>query len=151
MSILDDLPSISPEEWEWAYPDEKSIEMSRFQSFTLGEISEMELPTPGYVLRPWLRESETAIISAQCGIGKTQLCLPIAVAITSGGEMFDGRWSASFSRRLLYVDGEMTVQSMISRAEKFGMDSGNDKFFLFNGDLVPDLPGINLWRGSDFG
>ncbi|MDO5113401.1 MAG: AAA family ATPase [Planctomycetia bacterium] len=151
MSALDNLPSLSTEEFERAYPDEKPTETPKrpkFQSFTLGEIAKMKLPNPGYILWPWLREAETAVISAKCGIGKTQLCLSIAAAITSGCEMFGGRWSAPFSRRLLYVDGEMTVQSMISRAEKFGINSGNDKFFLFNGDLVPDFTGINLWRGE---
>jgi hypothetical protein len=67
------------------------------------------------LLEPWLRTEETSVIWAPSGVGKTMLCLSIALAIAGGGSV--GDWKAPSPRRVLYIDGEMHIQDIKERLE----------------------------------
>ncbi|OOY27920.1 hypothetical protein BMI90_08430 [Thioclava sp. L04-15] len=67
------------------------------------------------VIEPWLRTEETAVIWAPSGVGKTLLCLSLALAVSGGGSVAD--WKAPKARKVLYIDGEMNQQDIRDRIE----------------------------------
>lgn len=71
----------------------------------MGEFLSMSIPERGYLLSPVLPVQGIGILYAPRGIGKTFAALSIAVAVASGGAVFN--WRAPMPKRTLYVDGEM--------------------------------------------
>jgi KaiC/GvpD/RAD55 family RecA-like ATPase len=67
----------------------------------------------GMIIGPWLREAETALIWAATGVGKTMLTLSLAIAVASGGSVWE--WSASKPRKVWIIDGEMHLQDLQER------------------------------------
>jgi hypothetical protein len=96
-----------------------------------------ELPPKNLIL-PWLPEQGIAMIYAKRGIGKTYLALSVAYAIASGGKVL--RWEAPNPRRVLYVDGEMSANTMQERLAKIVQMSEKEitdpSFFQL---ITPDL------------
>lgn len=73
------------------------------------------------VIDPWLRTEETAVIWAASGVGKTWMCLSLALTIAGGGSMAD--WTAPKARTVIYYDAEMHAQDLQDRIRKL-MDDG---------------------------
>lgn len=82
-------------------------------SLDMGEFLSMSIPERGYLLSPILPVQGIGILYAPRGIGKTFAALSIAVAVASGGAVFN--WRAPMPKRTLYVDGEMPATSMQNR------------------------------------
>lgn len=82
-------------------------------SLDMGEFLSMSIPERGYLLSPVLPVQGIGILYAPRGIGKTFAALSVAVAVASGGVVFN--WRAPMPKRTLYVDGEMPATSMQSR------------------------------------
>lgn len=79
----------------------------------LGEFLSMPIPDRGFLLEPVLPVQGIGIMYAPRGIGKTFAALSVAVAVASGGKVFD--WRAPMPKRTLYVDGEMPAIAMQNR------------------------------------
>ncbi|CAK7026123.1 MAG: hypothetical protein DELT_02591 [Desulfovibrio sp.] len=79
----------------------------------LGEFLSMPIPDRGFLLEPVLPVQGIGILFAPRGIGKTFAALSVAVAVASGGKVFD--WRAPMPKRTLYVDGEMPAIAMQNR------------------------------------
>ena len=73
----------------------------------------MQIPDRGYLLSPILPVQGIGILYAPRGVGKTFAALSVAVAVASGGAVFN--WRAPMPKKTLYVDGEMPATSMQSR------------------------------------
>lgn len=69
-------------------------------------------PRPHY-LKPWLRSGSLAMIYAARGIGKSFLCIIIALAITRHLEL--GNWQPGEPAPVLYLDGEMAAEDLQDR------------------------------------
>lgn len=82
-------------------------------SLDMGEFLSMSIPERGHLLSPILPVQGIGILYAPRGIGKTFAALSIAVAVASGGAVFN--WRAPMPKRTLYVDGEMPATSMQNR------------------------------------
>lgn len=82
-------------------------------SLDMGEFLSMSIPERGYLLSPILPVQGIGILYAPRGIGKTFAALSVAVAVASGGAVFN--WRAPMPKRTLYVDGEMPATSMQNR------------------------------------
>lgn len=80
---------------------------------TLGNLLDADMPVRGWLLQPWLREQESAMVWAAAGVGKTMLTLSIALAIAGGGKLLG--WEAATPRRVLLVDGEMPEDDLRDR------------------------------------
>lgn len=91
----------------------------------------MQLPERGYLLEPVLPVQGMGIMYAPRGIGKTFAALSVAVAVASGGAVFN--WRAPMPKKVLYVDGEMPATAMQSRLTS-----------LFNGMSVPPVALKNM-------
>jgi len=82
-------------------------------SLNMGEFLSMPIPERGYLLSPVLPVQGIGIMYAPRGIGKTFVALSVAVAVASGGAVFN--WRAPMPKRTLYVDGEMPAIAMQGR------------------------------------
>ena len=79
----------------------------------MSEFLSMKIPDRGYLLSPILPVQGIGILYAPRGVGKTFAALSVAVAVASGGAVFN--WRAPLPKKILYVDGEMPATSMQSR------------------------------------
>jgi len=86
---------------------------ARLRSLSLGELLDKQLPAREYLLEPLIRQSESMMLWAATGVGKTMAALSIAVAIAGGGKFLG--WQAPRPRRVFYVDGEMHIEDLQSR------------------------------------
>jgi len=83
------------------------------RSVDLGALLDAQLPARDWLLTPWLREQESALIWAASGVGKTMLTLSLALAIAGGGSVLG--WRAPRPARVLIVDGEMPLDDLKDR------------------------------------
>ena len=82
-------------------------------SVDMGDFLSMPIPERGYLLYPVLPVQGIGIMYAPRGIGKTFAALSVAVAVASGGAVFN--WRAPMPKKTLYVDGEMPAIAMQNR------------------------------------
>ena len=112
---------------------------------TLGidDLISMDIPERKLLLDPILPASGLMMIHARRGGSKTFLSLAIGLAVAGGSSLM--RWSAPKARRVLYVDGEMTLVDLQKRVAALkagiGLNIRNDHFRLLAADHtdVPDL------------
>lgn len=88
----------------------------RPKSISLGELLNKRLPKREHLVLPWLRQAESAMVYAAPGVGKSLFALSLALAVAGGGTVL-GKWTAPKARRVLFVDGEMPLDDIQSRAE----------------------------------
>ena len=81
-----------------------------FRPFHLGQLRAAALPPRGALLGPWLREGSLSLLHGSRGVGKTHVALAIAHAVATGTELFG--WAAPAPRRVLFIDGEMTIDDL---------------------------------------
>jgi len=112
--------------------------------YTAKDFLGLTIPPRVHVLKPILREKDTAMLYGPRGIGKTFTALGIAYAIASAGKFL--KWTAPKARQVLYIDGEMPAEAMQMRLAGLVKSSGGQapsclKFLL--ADLeergIPDL------------
>lgn len=107
-------------------------------SLDMGDFLSMPIPERGYLLSPILPVQGIGIMYAPRGIGKTFAALSVAVAVASGGAVFN--WRAPLSKKILYVDGEMPATSMQSRLRALVSGMAVPPLALKNLNLItPDL------------
>ena len=110
---------------------------------TAGQLVNKELPPAEVLLLPWLRRGTLALVAAPAGVGKTWVALTLTQALATGSEAF-GRWEAPKPRRVLFLDGEMSLQAMQERLKMLQADKAGDNVILYNPDLDPDSPSVNI-------
>lgn len=110
-------------------------------TITAGKLIEADLPPAEMLLAPWLKRKTIANLDATAGIGKTWAALTIAQALATGSKAF-GRWGAPQPRRILYLDGEMALEEMRERLQM--LEAAGDNIILYNPDLDPDSPSVNI-------
>lgn len=115
----------------------------RLPFITAGQLIQADLPPAETLLAPWLQRGTIANLVATAGIGKTWAALTIAQALATGGTAF-GRWNAPTPRRVLYLDGEMSLQVMQTRLKMLQADNCGDNITLYNPDLDRDSPPVNI-------
>ncbi|TXL70543.1 AAA family ATPase [Vineibacter terrae] len=84
-----------------------------FVALTASDLLKGSSPLPDYLLSPWLREGQNAMVYADTGVGKTWFALTLAWVLAGGGEI--AGWRTDKPRRVLYVDGEMPTWSLEER------------------------------------
>ena len=104
----------------------------------MSEFLSMQIPDRGYLLSPILPVQGIGILYAPRGVGKTFAALSVAVAVASGGAVFN--WRAPMPKKTLYVDGEMPATSMQSRLSSLVGGMATPPHALKNFSLItPDL------------
>lgn len=84
-------------------------------ALSAGELLRKTFPHRPFIVDPWLRRGETALIWAASGVGKTMLSLSLAMAMATGGSV--GPWKSGQPCRVLYIDGEMHEEDVKDRLE----------------------------------
>ncbi len=114
-----------------ALPKARAVSDLQITGQTLRELCQRDWKTPEYVIGPWLREGEAAMIWAATGVGKTMLSLTIALMAAGGGSV--AGWTSPKPRRVLVVDGEMRGADLVERLKR----------------LASSIEGINLEAALD--
>jgi putative DNA primase/helicase len=94
-------------------PENAPAAVPALVSLNMREFLSMSIPERGLLLSPILPVQGIGIMYAPRGIGKTFAALSVAVAVASGGAVFN--WRAPMPKKVLYVDGEMPAIAMQSR------------------------------------
>lgn len=68
-----------------------------------------------FIIDPWLRQGETALLWAGSGVGKTMLTLSLAIAMAGGGRVW--KWACEKPRQVLIIDGEMNIDDLQDRLQ----------------------------------
>jgi hypothetical protein len=98
----------------------------RLRYETLGKLLERDIPPREFIIGPWLRQNESALIYAGVGVGKSMLSFTLALAAAGGGRVLD--WTSPAPRRVLLCDGEMASADLQERARV----------------LIPTVEGIDI-------
>ena len=95
-----------------------------------GSLIEKELPPLEFMLEPWLTTTSMTVINAPRGLGKSQLSIQIAVAVSSATE-FCG-WEAPKAHRVLFIDGEMGLHETQERMKfmTYGLPQCEENLFV---------------------
>lgn len=107
-----------------------------------------------YVLTPWLPVQGIAFVYAATGVGKTLFTLNVAYCIAGGGNFL--KYKAPESRKVLYIDGEMSYAQVHTRFAQTVNQQGPldypENFCLLTPDKVAPftLPKICTPEGQDF-
>ena len=83
--------------------------------FSYKDIERLNLPTQQVLLSNLWRTEENVMIYSKTGVGKSWLSLSIATCITGKGKMSVCDWENEISRKVLLVDGEMSVRDYQNR------------------------------------
>lgn len=83
------------------------------RALSIAELLALDLPAREYVLRPIIPNRGLAMLYAPRGAGKTFLALSLGVAVASADKAL--RWTADAPRRVLYIDGEMPLETLQQR------------------------------------
>ncbi|RWQ57820.1 AAA family ATPase [Mesorhizobium sp.] len=130
--------------WQAALDADKGEKPTERMS-ALVESSFMKLTFPKRkpLLDPWLRRPGLAMVHAPRGEGKTWFALAVAKAVADGHDLLG--WHCPSGNRVLYVEGELSGQSVQGRLKKFRL-SPHGKFhilcrdtYLLRGETMPDL------------
>lgn len=119
------------------------------RSFSLPELLKMDVKPREMLLHPFLPAQGLAMLYSYRGIGKTFISLGISVAVASGSPFL--KWNAPTARKVLYVDGEMSLpalhQRIIDINAGFDIDHPLENLRIITPDLygrgLPDLATIS--------
>lgn len=103
---------------------------------SLHDFLQMQLPERGFLLFPIIPEQGLVLLYAPRGVGKTLLASAMALAISSGTDLFN--WTCPQARPVLYIDGEMPATALQERlaalARGAGIESEESLFMLVTPD-----------------
>lgn len=106
-----------------------TVEPGPLRVVTHRELAELDVPEPLRFLDPIINEGGLTMLFAKRGVGKTWVALCIAIAIACGRSAL-GRWTAPEPRKVLYVDGEMSLHMLRERLSGLYPEG--------NSELIPD-------------
>lgn len=86
---------------------------SALRTRTAAELLALDLGDRQPLLGSWLKPGHLSMVYAPTGLGKSFLCLSIALAVAGGGRLFG--WKAPAPRPVLFVDGEMDLADLQER------------------------------------
>jgi putative DNA primase/helicase len=98
----------------------------------------MDIPPREYMIYPIIPIQGLAMIFAERGIGKTFIAICLGIAVALGIDFL--KWKVKKARKVLYVDGEMPVNSMqerlIALLSSQNMEMPDTDYFCL---ITPDL------------
>lgn len=154
-SIMAKLGYSSPKERTFSTPISSPIQnhvIDSVQVVGINEFISMDLPKKEMILSPFLTTQGIVLIYAKRGVGKTHLSLGIAYAIASGSSFL--KWHAERSKRVLFIDGEMTGADIQDRLKRISLASNttasDENFQIITPDLQADsLPNLSRKEGRE--
>ena len=86
------------------------------------DLAQMEIPKREAILGDWFKSGDYGAIFGRRGLGKSWLAMAIARAIAEGRNF--GPWTCSKARRVLYIDGEMSLDDYRDRVQSLSQGQG---------------------------
>lgn len=83
------------------------------QIYNIDEFLRLNFPEREFILDPIIPTQGIVMLYAARGVGKTFLALSMACAIAGGYDLL--KWKSPKPRKVLYIDGEMSAQTMQDR------------------------------------
>ena len=77
------------------------------------DLASADIPTREFLIAQWLPMDSYGMVYAARGVGKTWFAMSLALAIAAGSPFL--RYGHVNKSRVLYVDGEMTLQDLKQR------------------------------------
>jgi len=106
----------------------------------LNDFLAMEIPPTEFILEPWLGTRSLNMLHAKRGVGKSHVGLAIAYAVATGTTFLN--WKAPKSRKVVYLDGEMSATTVLTRLK--AVASANPCDQLLHKNLVLFTPDKHL-------
>lgn len=109
-------------------------------------------PPREFMLGELLCTTSRMFLIGYTGLGKTHIAMAIAFAVAAGKSLLHWRGSAK-PRRVLYIDGEMSVELLKERLEQLIRRNDGVKpahFYVLSNDEFSDMPPLNTEDGQDY-
>lgn len=117
---------------------------------SVADFMQKQITPKTYIVDPWLKQGDLALISAPRGVGKTWLALSIAKTATR--DFSFGKWENGIPTGCLYIDGEMAEYELQERLIDLHMESPKAEatFKLISADNMRSrgVHGLNLTNQS---
>lgn len=120
---------------------EEILDDLQVSTLTESELDELDIPPRSPLLGDWFHECDLGYIVAKRGIGKTWLALHMARALAEGSAC--GPWKAHKAVKVLYIDGEMPLDSMRKRNQSL-REQVNDNLVILSHQRLFDKTEKNL-------
>lgn len=104
------------------------LELLAKATCTSSGLAQLNVPKREGILGEWFKEGDLGFIFGTRGLGKTWLAMLLARRIAEGGSMAD--WKVYKPRRVLYVDGEMALDSIRERDAGLSAGRTDGMFYL---------------------
>ncbi len=115
------------------------------RSLNMRELLELKIPPREMILNPILPAQGLVMLYAPRGIGKTHVALWMAYTIACGGEMFGNRWQCEKPRKVLFIDGEMPINTLQERLSHIVSSSAKELEEVGNLKIItPDCQDIGI-------
>jgi len=95
---------------------------------TADALDKLEIPKRECLVGSWWRTGALGFIFGQRGLGKTWMSIKLACCLAEGCDC--GPWSVPQPRRVLYVDGEMPLESLRERERALTSSRSPNLYFL---------------------
>ncbi len=106
---------------EWLYSFKKATSSPT-------ALAEIDMPKCEPIIGNWLRQGDLGFICGPRGLGKTWLAMLLARRCAEGGTL--GDWTVPKPRRVLYVDGEMSMDAIRERDNALSETPAEGIFYL---------------------
>jgi hypothetical protein len=93
--------------------DRQGVREGALKVIDLGALRGRNFPRREYVIGPWLRQGESAMLWAPVGLGKSMLAMTSALAVAGGGKVCG--WTFERPRKVMLIDGEMHIEDVRDR------------------------------------
>ncbi len=97
-------------------------------TYASSALAQLEVPVREPILGEWFKQGDLGFIFGPRGLGKTWLALHLGRKCAEGGSV--GDWTVHKPRRVLYVDGEMALDSIRERDAALSAAPADGMFYL---------------------
>lgn len=127
-------------------PDNKTV----LPPLTPAEWAGRDLPAPDFVLGRWLTTTSRVLVTADTGLGKSNLAIAIGMRLSLGLGFL--HWAPGRACRVLYIDGEMSRRLLKLRLadEERRIGKRSQKFFALSMEDVENRQPLNTPVGASW-
>jgi hypothetical protein len=128
-------------------PGEEDPEWLSSLILSSGELAALDIPEREFVVEPFISASSLTMIYAVRGLGKTWFAVSLSLAVAEGAKFL--AYDVPQARRVLYVDGEMSLQDLKERITSLTSAPPDALMFLPSERLFREARPLNLHERKD--
>ncbi|MBA2401502.1 MAG: AAA family ATPase, partial [Bradyrhizobium sp.] len=124
------------------------VVIGRIPPLTPAQWAERDLPAPDFLLGDWLTSTSRALMTADTGLGKSNLGVAIGMRISAARDFL--HWRHHRPARVLYIDGEMSRRLLKQRIadEETRMGVRTETFFVLSCEDIENRKPLNSPEGA---